>query len=34
MELLREILTRYPRIGGVVLGLAFHPVLHQLLAIR
>lgn len=34
MKTMAEMIDRYPRVSGIVLGLALHPLLLSLLAIR
>jgi hypothetical protein len=34
MDMIREMLDRYPRLCGIILGAALHPLLLQLVAIR
>ena len=34
MDTIREMLDRYPRVCGIILGVALHPLLLSLLTVR
>lgn len=34
MRIVHEMLEKFPRLSGIILGIALHPILHQLVYTR